>query len=244
MQAGASGLARIARGRTLGAAAPAAVAALLAAVAALLAWCGSPASAASAPRSPAATIAQMKSAVRAANSVHLDGVLRGRGRLVALNIGLTRSGEFSGTITDNGTTLTLTNVRGRLYVKATPEFLKQLKVSAALCSIMCGKYVELASAQSGALAGDFTMQKLLASLTGRLPKFANTGTTTVRGQQAQVLRAADGSTLEVAATGAPYPLRAVGKGNNGQLDFTQWNSVPRPAVPPASQVINMSALGS
>jgi hypothetical protein len=208
----------------------------------LLAGCGS--SGSSAPsRTPAETVAQMKSAVSGANSVHLNGVLRSSGRAVGLDIGLIKSGEFSGTITDNGVPLTLTDTGGKLYVKATPAFLKQLRVSPALCSLMCGKYVELTTAQSGALAGNFTMRKLLASLTGSLPKFADAGTTTVRGQQAQVLRAADGSMLDVAATGTPYPLRAVGKGHNGQLDFTQWNSVPHPAAPPANQVINMASLG-
>jgi hypothetical protein len=208
----------------------------------LLAGWGS--SGSSAPtRTPAETVTQMKSAVSAANSVHLNGVLRSGDRAVGLDIGLLKSGEFSGTITDNGVPLTLTDTGGKLYVKATPAFLKQLRVSPALCSLMCGKYVELTTAQSEALAGNFTMRKLLASLTGSLPKFADAGTTTVRGTRAQVLRAADGSMLEVAATGTPYPLRVVGKGHNGQLDFTQWNSVPRPAAPRASQVINAASLG-
>ena len=194
-------------------------------------------------RTPAQTVAQMKSAVSAANSVHLSGVLRSGGRAVGLDIGLLRSGAFAGTITDNGVPLTLTDTGAKLYVKATPAFLKQIKVSPALCSLMCGKWVELTAAQSKALAGNFTMDKLLASLTGRLPKFTDAGTATVRGQRAQVLRAADGSMLDVAATGTAYPLRAVGEKHSGQLDFTQWNSVPRPAAPPVRLVINAASLG-
>jgi hypothetical protein len=214
-----------------------------AALAAILAGCGSSAPS-SPPRSPTVTITQMKTAVHAASSVHLDGVLNNSGRPVALDIGLLRSGGFSGTIAYNGIPLTLTDTGGRVYVKATPAFLKELKVSSALCSLMCGKYVEMTSAQSSALAGNLTMRKLLGSLTGTLPRFADAGTTTVRGQQAQVLRAPDGSMLDVAATGTAYPLRAIGKGNNSRLDFTQWNSVPRPAAPPASQVIDISRLGA
>jgi hypothetical protein len=208
----------------------------------LLAGCGSSASPAP-PRSATATIAQMKAAVNAASSVHLDGVLRNSGKAIGLNIGLNRSGGFSGTITDNGIPLALTDTGRKVYVKATPAFLKDLKLSATLCSIMCGKYIEMTTAQSGALAGNLTMQNLLTSLTGPLPKFTNAGTTTVGGQQAQVLRAPDGSRLDVAATGTPYPLRAVGKGNAGRLDFSQWNTVPRPVAPPASQVINLARLG-
>jgi hypothetical protein len=209
----------------------------------LLAGCGSSGSSPP-PRSATATIAQMKEAVNAASSVHLDGTLHGSGKAIGLNIGLIRSGGFSGTITDNGIPLTLTDTGRQVYVRATPAFLKDLRVSATLCSIMCGKYVEMTTAQGDALAGNLTMQKLLASLTGPLPKFADAGTTTVGGRQAQVLRASDGSMLDVAATGPPYPLRALGKDKTGRLDFTQWNSVPRPAAPPASQVINLARLGS
>lgn len=195
------------------------------------------------PRSPAATVAQMKTAVNAASSVHLDGVLRNSGRAVALDVGLLRSGEFAGTISSKGVPLTLIDTGGKIYVKATPAFLRELKVSSAVCSLMCGKFVELSGAQTSALAGSFTMRNLLGSLTGTLPRFADAGTTTVNGQQAQVLRASDGSMLDVAATGTPYPLRVIGKAHSGRLDFTQWNSVPRPVAPPASQVINLSQLG-
>jgi hypothetical protein len=214
----------------------------LALIGALLGGCGSSGSSALA-RSPAATVAQMKTAVHAASSVHISGLLRRDGRAVGLNIGLIRSGGFSGTITDNGLPVTLIDTGGKVYVKATPAFLKQLRISAALCSIMCGKYVELTSAQSAALAGNLTMQNLLAPLSGMLPKFSNSGTATVAGQAAQALRAPDGAMLYVAATGTPYPLRAVGKRSNGRLDFTQWNTVPRPVAPPASQVINLAGLG-
>jgi hypothetical protein len=195
------------------------------------------------PRSPAATVAQMKAAVNAANSVHLDGVLHNSGRAVALDVGLLRSGGFAGTIVGNGVPLTLIDTGGKVYIKATPAFMREMKVSSAVCSVICGKYVELTSAQTRALAGNFTMRNLLASLTGTLPEFADAGTTTVNGRQARVLRASDGSMLDVAATGTPYPLRAIGKAHSGWLDFTQWNSVPQPAAPPASQVINMSSLG-
>ena len=215
---------------------------VLAGIGAVLAGGGSSGSSGP-PPSASATLAQMKTAVNAASSVHLDGVLRNGGRVVGLNIGLIRSGGFSGTITDNGVVLALTDSGGKVYVRATPAFLRELGVSGALCSTMCGKYVEMSTAQSDALAGNLTMQKLLASLTGTLPKFTNAGTTTVGGRQAQVLRAADGSMLDVAATGAPYPLRAVGKGAKGWLDFTHWNTVPQPIAPAANQVINVAQLG-
>jgi hypothetical protein len=34
----------------------------------------------------------------------------------------------------------------------------------------------------------------------------------------------------------------VGRRGSGTLTFTQWNAVPRPAAPPADQVIDLSQL--
>jgi len=208
----------------------------------LLAGCGS--SASSTPtRSPTDTVSQMKSAVKAARSVHLNGTVHASGQAIGLNLGLIRSGGLSGTITENGVPLSLTETGGNVYIKATSAVLRQFAPSSSACSLVCGKYIKMTAAQAGALAGSLNMDRLLASLTGPLPKFSNGGTTTVRGQQAQVLRAQDGSTLDVAASGTAYPLRAVGKSSSGQLDFTQWNSVKQPAAPPANQVVNLSRLG-
>jgi hypothetical protein len=197
---------------------------------------------AAAPRSPAQTVAEMRKAVQAATSVHLSGTLRNGGKPIGLNLGLIRSGDFAGTITQNGVPLTLIDAGGKAYVKATAAYLKQLKVSPSVCAVMCGKYVELTSADAASLARNLSMSALLSSFTGRAPRFTNAGTTTVAGRAGQVLAGPDGSRLVVAATGTPYPLRAVGKNGGGTLTFTRWNAVPKPAAPPADQVINLNKL--
>jgi len=233
-----------------------------AAGAALLAGCGAPGTPAAArpaakpaalaatPRSPSQIVAEMRKAVQAASSVHLSGVLRNGGKPIGLNLGLLRSGEFSGTLTQNGIPLRLIDVGGKAYVKATAAYLKQLKAPAAVCSIMCGKYVEVSPAQARSLSGSLSMSALLSSFTGKVPRFTSAGTTTVAGRKGQVLLGPDGSRLVVAATGPPYPLQAVGRQgsggrqSNGTLNFSQWNAVPRPAAPPASQVININKITS
>jgi hypothetical protein len=203
-----------------------------------------------APRSISQTLAEMRKAVQAASSVHLSGVLRNGGKPIGLNLGLIRSGEFSGTLTQNGIPLTLIDAGGKVYVKATAAYLRELKAPASVCAVMCGKYVEVSSAQARSLSGSLGMSALLASFTGKLPQLTNAGTTTVAGREGQVLQGPDGSRLVVAATGTPYPLQAVGrqsnggKQSNGTLDFSQWNAVPRPTAPPASQVINLNKITS
>ena len=103
-------------------------------------------------------------------------------------------------------------------MKATAAYLKELKAPASVCAVMCGKYVEVSSAQARSLSGSLGMSALLASFTGKLPQFTNAGTTTVAGREGQVLRGPDGSRLVVAATGTPYPLQAVGAGSRRQAE--------------------------
>jgi hypothetical protein len=214
----------------------------------LLAGCGAPPPTspptltAASPRSPSQTVAQMRKAVQAASSVHLSGILRNGGKPLGLDLGLIRSGDFAGTITQNGIPLTLIDVGGKAYVKATAAYLKELKVSPSVCAVMCGKYVELTSAEAGSLARSLSMSALLSSFTGKAPRFTNAGSTTVAGRPGQVLRGPDGSRLVVAATGTPYPLQAVGRRGSGSLTFTQWDAVRAPAAPPADQVINLNQL--
>jgi hypothetical protein len=195
-------------------------------------------------RSVAATIAAMRAAVRAARSVHLTGTLSGTGgKTVSLDVGLIRSGGFSGTVTQGGVPQTIINAGGTVYVKATRAFLSELNVSAAVCAVMCGKYVAMSSAKGNALAGELSMPGMLRPFTGSLPAFTSAGTKTINGRSAQVLHGADGSTLAVAATGIPYPVQVISpRGAHGRLSFSQWNSVPAPVAPPASKVIDLSRL--
>jgi hypothetical protein len=194
----------------------------------------------------------MKAAVRAASSVHLTGTLGGAGgaggagggKAVGIDVGVTRSGAFSGTVTQRGVSLTIINAGGTVYIRATRAFLAQLNVPAAVCSVLCGKYVAMSPAKGDALAGELNMPVMLQSITGRLPAFTETGTQTVDGQRARVLRGADGSTLAVASTGTPFPVEAISpQGQHGRLGFSQWNSVPPPVPPPAGQVIDLTKLG-
>jgi hypothetical protein len=140
--------------------------------------------------------------------------------------------------------LTIINAGGKVYIKATRSFLALLHVPAVVCSVMCGKYVEMSAAQGAALTGELSMPQLLQSITGKLPVFTSAGIQTVSGQPAQILHGADGSTLAVAATGKAYPIEAISsRDKHGSLSFSQWNSVPPPVAPAASQVIDVNKLG-
>lgn len=189
-------------------------------------------------------VTQMKTAVRDAHSTHLTGqVTSGSGKATALDLSVLRAGGLAGSITQHGVPLELIGAGGKVYIKATPAFLRELRAPAGVCTLMCGRYVQMSGAAGGQLDGSLNMTSLTQAFITGLPRMTRAGTTTVAGQQAVVLHGADGSTLDVAAHGTPYPLRVISPpGHHETLTFSQWNRVSTPAPPPASKVINLSQL--
>jgi hypothetical protein len=71
------------------------------------------------PRRPdvGVLVREMSAAVDAASSAHISGVVRHGGKTLGLNLGITRSGEFSGQISVNGALFTVLATRGHTYIK-------------------------------------------------------------------------------------------------------------------------------
>jgi hypothetical protein len=204
---------------------------------------GTGGTAGTAGRSTDQLVAQMKAAVANAASMHLAGRVATSGKATALDLDVLRAGGISGSITQNGVPLELIGAAGKVYVKATPAFLRELRASAGICNLMCGKYVQMSGAAGSQLDGSLNMASLTRAFVTGLPRETRAGTTTVAGQQAVVLHGSDGSTLDVAAHGTPYPLRVIAPaGHHETLTFSQWNRVATPTAPPASKVINLSQL--
>lgn len=83
-------------------------------------------------------------------------------------------------------------------------------------------------------------------LTGQLsiPAYRETGTAVVHGERVIVLHGSDGSQLDVAASGVPYPVAvfpAAGQGS-GEINFSEWNAVPPITAPPSSEVVSLAQL--
>jgi hypothetical protein len=203
--------------------------------------CGS-----STPSEPgaAALTSSAQQSVRTASSVHVDGAGSNNGVPVAYNLGVNRAGDISGTIHENGANFDIISANGKVYIKATPEFLKQAHAPANVCTIVCGRWVELPPKEASQLTSNATMSTLTGEANfSNLPKLTEDGSTTVNGQSAWVLKAPDGGTVDVSQQSAHYPLQVKSASSNqGVLHYTQWNAVPKPTAPPASQVINLSGL--
>ena len=194
-------------------------------------------------RTASQLVTQMKAAVRDADSTHLAGRVTSSGQATALDLSVLRAGDLAGSITQHGVPLELIGTGGKVFIKATPAFLRELRSPAGVCAVMCGKYVQMSGAAGRQLSGSLNMTSLTRAFITGLPRMTQVGTTTVAGQPAVVLHGTDGSTLDVAARGTPYPLRVVSPPSHHEtLTFSQWNQVSTPAAPPASKVINLSQL--
>lgn len=200
------------------------------------------ASAAAGEPGAAQLVRAMQNSVRSASSVHVSGRLSQDGAPVTVDLGLRRDGDLVGTISENGAAAQIVAVNSKSYVKATGAFLKQVKAPASACTLVCGKWIQLTAQQAGQLTGDLSMKTMMSPMTGSsVPKLTEAGRTTVDGQPAWVLRAADGSTLDVSSASQHYPLAAANGGSPRQVvTYSQWNAVRPPAAPPASQIINLN----
>lgn len=205
--------------------------------------CGS-----STPSEPgaAALASSAQKSVNGASSVHVDGGASSNGLPVGVDVGINRAGDMNGTIHENGANLAIISAKGKVYIKATPEFLKQAGAPASVCTAVCGHWVELPPKEASQLTSQITMKTLTGqggSSKASLSKLTEAGSTTVNGQSAWVLKAPDGSTVDVSQQSGNLPLEVKSAtGNQGQVRYTQWNSVPTPTAPPANQVINLSGL--
>jgi hypothetical protein len=219
---------------------------LAACAAASLAAGGCGGSTSAAPKEPAASDLQssMRSSVASATSVHVNGDLSDNGVPVGVDMGVSRAGDLQGSIMQNGAKLQVVGIDGKVYIKATPEFLKEVKAPSNACSVICGHWVQLPAQEARQITSQLTLTNLSASVnSGQSAHLKESGATTVDGKAAYILKAQNGATVDVSQSSPHYPLQAhAGSGKSGTVTFSQWNSVPHPAPPPAKDVINLNGL--
>lgn len=204
----------------------------------------SSASGAPAEPAPTALVTSMQASVRQANSVHISGHLTSNGIPISVNLDMHRNGDVSGTVSQNGAPFQVIGVSGTIYIKATRSFLQAVKAPTSACTVVCGKWLQLTPAEASQLTGDLSMTSLTGPLTaGRVPKLTEAGRKTISGQTAWVLRASDGSMLDVSSASRHFPLAAATGGSPSEVViYSQWNAAPQPVAPPASEVLNLNNL--
>jgi hypothetical protein len=187
---------------------------------------------------------EITAAVRSARSVHVSGRVSTEGRIAALDVSFDGSSGFSGTMAVNGAVLGVLITPDTTYIKINSALLALAKVPESACKLMCGKYVVVPAADAQELTGALSMSSLLNSVFGKLPH-APAGTYFAPGTydgQAVLEYRQSGYSLIVARSSPHYPL-AITAPHGEYLGFSDWNAVPVPAPPPASQTVPLGKLG-
>ncbi len=171
-------------------------------------------------------------ALEKAGAVHLRGSGTNDGKPMSVDMHL-QDADATGTITMDGGTLELTNTGGKIYVRASAPFWTAQGVPAQAVPMLAGKWVIVPSA-AGKEFGQLTIKGMADELRkptdGAIDPKVHTGT--LNGQKVVVVTQSDGSTLDVAATGSPYPLETVDKGANAGTmtasDFGKRTTITAP----------------
>jgi len=217
--------------------------AVLGLAAALLAACGgSDGNGESAKKGPQVS-ADAANALEKAGAVHLTGGGTIDGKQTSVDLHL-QGDDATGTIAEGGDQLKIVETGGKLYAQASSGFWSQSGVPASIAGMLADKWVIVPSEAAGQLL-PFSMKSLTDELRhpsdGKIKDAVHTST--LDGKKVVVVTQTDGSTLDVAATGAPYPLRTVDKGSNaGTVDASDFGKKVTITAP--SGALDLTQLGA
>ena len=177
-------------------------------------------------------------AAEKAKSVRVSGTAPGGSQLdLAMSADTTRA-----LVTSGGATLEVIHVKQAYYLKAGKDFWTG-HVGAASAATLADKYVKVGAG----VATQFKQFTDIASLFGSLKPTGTLSkgkTKTVNGTPSvELLDSKDTSVLYVLTVGEPYPVEINQPGSSGgTITFTDWNKPVSVAVPPNSQVVDLTSV--
>lgn len=187
-----------------------------------------------AAKTPTEILAQARTAMRGATSVHVKGSISESGQRVALNLKLTKTtayGKMKAPVKGSSVLFQLIKTEDKIYVRGRQMWLKTAGPAAA--RRFGNRWVGVRKdapgfSQFGKVASLTGMDEIL-NQSGRLTKDK---AATVRGKPAIGLKDSRGDLLYIATTGKPYPLRIAGvKSGQGSIDFYEWDAPVRVSAP-------------
>jgi hypothetical protein len=199
----------------------------------LLAACGGSSGNGESAKKGPQVAADAASALEKAGAAHLVGTGTQDGKPMKLDIHVVGA-DASGTVTMNGAQLDMVNVGGKFYIRASGDFWTQNGVPAAAVSLLDGKWV-IVPGDAASQFSQFSLKGLADELRhpsdGTIKDAVHTDT--VDGTKVVVVTESNGSTLDVAATGTPYPLRIVDRGSQSDTitasDFGKKTAITAPS---------------
>lgn len=200
-----------------------------------LAACGSSSSSSTTTSASTAAAKALGSRSRTAmaglTSFRVSGNIISSGQNTTLDLVLAHT-TSGGTFTTSKGSFQLVSDGNQAYLTATQAFWVAQGVPSASAQTLAGKWVTgFPAAQTATLTKSLDVTQLLAPL--YKGTVTSLGTSTVDGQKVVGLKASDGSTAYVAATGPPYLLEVASPDNGaqGKVTFSEFGTATPPAVP-------------
>jgi len=194
-------------------------------------------------KAPEQILSDVTDAVRGAQSVHMSGSVSSDSSDVGFDVTLSADAA-KGTLTLSGNDIKLVRVGDAAYFSGSPEFYKMVGGGDAAVSLLQGRWIKVPSSDSRfASFEQFTDKgKLFSSMLQAEGTISKAGVRTYNGQKVIVLRDSKGDgDLYIAASGKPYPVAIVTKGDKqGTVTFNGWDAPVDVSAP--SDAIDLSQL--
>lgn len=204
-------------------------------------------------KSATQVLTAVEKAEQAARGVHLVGTIAEGGDTITFDLDVSRSGDGKGTFTEQGQVMRAVKEGSQMYVYANKAFWTK-NASAQTAGELGGRWVTAPASDEefSALAQFFGISRLTTEL---LPSdgepVVKGKPTTVGGQKVVPLsavvktkgKAAESTTIYVAATGRPYVVKATAKNGDesGTIVFSRYGETVRVKAP--ADALNLSGLG-
>lgn len=203
-----------------------------------LAACGESAVQKYAKTAPATIDQDARTAIGSLKSVHIAGTMSDNGSKITLDMSLDTQGNCTGSITSNGQKVNLVSVAGgQVYMKAGANFWQGAAgMPAATAASFATKWVTGKSLASfGTICNLSQLTKSINDSTVAQDKPKFVGTDKVNGIDVVKIQVVDKdkatSTLFVAATSPHNVIQVAGPKSQGSVTFTQFNAPVKPTAP-------------
>jgi hypothetical protein len=207
-----------------------------------LAGCGGGSSNGEEKKTAAQIVADARQAALAASSVHVTGAGTDSGRPLKLDLTIGHD-SAKGHLEESGASFDVIRVGNTVYVRGDEAFLKKFGGTAA-ATLFHNRWLKgsISDPQLGALAPLTDLKQFFEGVLGQHGVIKKTGATTRNGAKVVEIRdTTQGGSLFVAATGEPFPLALAGGGQQGDIEFADWNAEAEIAAP--ENAVDLSQLG-
>lgn len=213
----------------------------VAATSVILAGCGGSSDNGEAKKTGPQVASDAADAMKAAGAFHIAGTMTQSGKPTSVDLQI-QNNNVSGKMTLDGASFNLVIVNGKAYIKGDTKFWTASGVPAQSAALLNGRWVSAPSSTSSDFS-ELTADGFAKELKNPSDGAINTQVhkAQVNGKDVVVVTQKDGSELDVAAKGKPYPLRISNKGESGALTFSGWGQTQPITTPPSPLDLNNNA---